>query len=67
MWASNLHLPLCLSRRGTRPEFVNSERGNIKAERERGREGEKEGGRGGNEQPPQNPTSIQPAASSLVK
>lgn len=31
MWASNLHLPLCLSKRGTRPEFVNSERGNIKA------------------------------------
>lgn len=23
MWASNLHLPLCLSKRGTRPEFVN--------------------------------------------
>ena len=45
MWASNLHLPLCLSRRGTWPEFVNSERGNIKSrERERGRErGQKEG------------------------
>lgn len=27
MWASNLHLPLCLSKKGTRPEFVNSERG----------------------------------------
>lgn len=40
MWASNLHLPLCLSKRGTRPEFVNSERGNIKAEGERERKGE---------------------------
>lgn len=27
MWASNLHLPLCLSKKGTRPEFVNSVKG----------------------------------------
>lgn len=40
MWASNLHLPLCLSKRGTRPEFVNRKRGNIKAV-VGGREGEK--------------------------
>lgn len=41
MWASNLHLPLYLSKRGTRPEFVNRKRGNIKAV---------EGGRGGKKQ-----------------
>lgn len=39
MWASNLHLPLCLSKRGTRPEFVNSEGGVSKQ-----KEGERKGG-----------------------
>lgn len=34
MWASNLHLPLCLSKRGTRPEFVNRRGGTSKREGE---------------------------------
>lgn len=34
MLAYKPHLPLCWSKRGTRPESVNSEKGNIKAERE---------------------------------
>lgn len=38
MWAYKPHLPLCWSKRGTRPESVNSEKGNIKAEREEERE-----------------------------
>lgn len=38
MWAYKPHLLLCWSKRGTRPESVNSEKGNIKAEREEERE-----------------------------
>ena len=60
MWPSNLHLPLCLSKRRTWPDFVNRKRGNIKAV-EGGRGGKKNtdkaGGWGVGGLPPQSPAS----------
>lgn len=74
MWASNLHLPLCLSKKGTRPEFVNSERGGgggghqswgVAVWRE-GTEKERGGWRGP-ASPPAAAAASQLTASSLVK